>query len=159
MINIPLINVFFPQNAITVLQFFLIIANFDIPGLDMDTWFGKKLWDLPNDQILSDCTDKEVCPNLVYNLNSLDFNSCYISRNLESAFVILLGSLILLVFIIIPSRWMMCHKRLIQFSKYLQDTFLWGYYLDLLSSPILFYFIGGYWNLKYCNVNSESTAA
>ena len=125
----------------------------------MDTWFGPNAWFLPDDKILTDCTNKIYCQNLLDNLNHLGFNSCYMSRTLGSAFIILLGGLLLLFVIILPSKLLTCNVWIKKFNKYLEDKFLWGFYIELIAAPILLYAIGGYMNIKYCPITSNSSPA
>ena len=46
MINLPLLGIDFPAIAMTIITSLLIIANFDLPYVDMDSIFGEELWNL-----------------------------------------------------------------------------------------------------------------
>jgi hypothetical protein len=52
MINIPLLALKFPANAFLMTKNLLMIANFDVPYVNMDTIFGPVLWNLPDDSVL-----------------------------------------------------------------------------------------------------------
>jgi len=81
------------------------------------------------------------------------------SRTLGSAFIILLGGLLLLFVVVIPSKALTCNVYLKRLNNYLEHKLFWGFYINLIASPILLYSIGGYLNLKYCKVNKYSSMA
>jgi hypothetical protein len=125
----------------------------------METWFGPNAWFLPNDEILKDCTDKIYCPNLKNNLEVLGFNSCYLSRSSSSAFIIFLVSVLFLICIILPSKLLTCNVWMKKLNKYLEDKFLWGFYTELIATPMLLYAVGGYLNVRFCPIASNSSIA
>ena len=81
----PLINVFFPQNAFIIVDKILMVATFDIPYLDLnqlsDFLFGPDLLTPPiEDSVLDDYPSGSE--NLQEQLDELSYGSSYTTTNL-----------------------------------------------------------------------------
>ena len=95
-IYLPLLAVQFPANALIVIDKILIVANFDIPYLNMQDIFGD-LWDYgEDDSVFDDLTDNDL---VTAGFAAMSFSSRIISVNLGSVFIFMTLSFWLLALI------------------------------------------------------------
>jgi hypothetical protein len=152
MISIPLLAVNFPANANMLVNNLLMIANFDIPYFNMDDILGPTLWNLgDDDSVLGDMTNDGA---LIGRLSELGYNTRYLSRFMGSVYIIMVGSICILLVI---GLLQLCkkNKHLGKIESYLNKKFLWNFYISLVSQPTLELTISGYFNLKYGNLAKD----
>lgn len=115
MINLPLLGIDFAANALMIMTNLLIVANFDIPFVNMDDIFGPDLWDLGNDDsVLTELPNSDL---LQAGYNNLGYNTRYIVRFLGSVFIFFNISLIILTIIGLTKLYLKYFKKVAFIQK------------------------------------------
>jgi len=147
-----------------VIDKILIVANFDIPYLNMQDIFGD-LWDFgEDDSVLDDLKDNEL---VVGGFDAMGFSSRILSVNLGSVFIFMSLSFWLLLLIGVIEFF---SQKLIHYMPCLQEgskghkihawlkkKFLWNYYIRLFFECILQMVIACWFNVKYGNFWATNT--
>ena len=142
----------------------LIVANFDIPYLNMQDIFGD-LWDFgEDDSVLNDLKNNEL---VVGGFDAMGFSSRILSVNLGSVFIFMSLSFWLLLLIGLIEFF---SQKLIHYMPCLQEgrkghkihawlkkKFLWNYYIRLFFECILQMVIACWFNVKYGNFWATNT--
>ena len=143
----------------------LIVANFDIPYLNMQDIFGD-LWDFgEDDSVLNDLKNNEL---VVGGFDAMGFSSRILSVNLGSVFIFMSLSFWLLFLIGLIEFF---SQKLIHYMPCLQEgrkghkihawlkkKFLWNYYIRLFFECILQMVIACWFNVEYGNFWATNTS-
>jgi hypothetical protein len=148
-----------------VIDKILIVANFDIPYLNMQDIFGD-LWDFgEDDSVLNDLKNNEL---VVGGFDAMGFSSRILSVNLGSVFIFMTLSFWLLLLIGVIEFF---SQKLIHYMPCLQEgrkghkihawlkkKFLWNYYIRLFFECILQMVIACWFNVEYGNFWATNTS-
>eukprot|EP00347_Sterkiella_histriomuscorum_P019592 403341040 len=141
-INMPLMNVDFPMNAIYFYTLLMDMANFDL---------------LPSQEVESNMFEFEETSNLANFLTPSRYQSSNVVQNLGSMFLYLVGLVAAIVVVLLMKQWAKKNAKVKKVYDFLANRLLYNMPLRMFLEGFMAFFINSTLNMYYLDWSSNSS--